>query len=60
LILLRNVHLVGVSLFGEKQPAVVCELLFPGVAGDQGKEVRGASVILWAKYAPEPLGFFLT
>ena len=48
-------HLVRVALLGEKQLAVMGELLLARVAGDQREEVRRAPVPLRPQDPPEPL-----
>jgi hypothetical protein len=51
---------VTVSLFGKEQLAVVREILFPCVAGNQREEVCRFARGLGPQYPAEALGLFLT
>ena len=50
---------IPVPLLGEEALAVLGKVGVYGVARDDGVEVRGAAIGLWAQYATESLCFFL-
>src|SRR5580704_2690884 len=52
-------YFVGIALLDEEELPVHPELLFLGIAGDQGVEMRLGTVGLGTQHAAESLGFFL-
>ena len=52
-------HLVGVTLFGQEELAVMGKLTLAGVARDRGDDMSHAPIPLWPEDPPKPLRLLL-